>query len=213
MGMVTLVQEHEQTSDENQYLKNRNQINNGSIEDRDNKNCRGETVHSSVDTAISVVRNGSLAGSSTQCSNIEDDSEDDETDIDEGDWVPDLPIPTVFQQEVITTDGNVVLPNADVPNFGDVRVKNSTNVHLGNRTFYKGPVTIKQFVYTNPTSIQESDTAKSDNIQTSNANTSDLSTAKENSFANSILSQHPDLDNGNFFSVCISSSYCLFRFL
>lgn len=214
MGMVT-VQEHEQTSNENQYLKNRNQINNASIEDRDNKNCRGEIVHSSIDTAISVVGNGSLAGSSTQCSNIEDDSEDDETDIDEGDWVPDLPIPTVFQhQEVITTDGNVVLPNADVPNFGDVRVKNSTNVHLGNKTFYKGPVTIKQFVYTNPTSIQESDTVQSYNVQISNANTFDLSTAKENSSKNnSSLSQHPNLDNGNFLSVCIFSRYCLFRFL
>ncbi|KAK9302106.1 hypothetical protein QLX08_005824 [Tetragonisca angustula] len=196
MGMVTLVQEHEQTSNENQYLKNRNQINNASIEDRDNKNCC-EIVHSSVDTAISVAGNGSLAGSSTQCSNIEDDSEDDETDIDEGDWVPDLPVPTVFHhQEVITTDGNVVLPNADVSNFGDVRVKNSTNVHLGNKTFYKGPVTIKQFVYTNPTSTQESDTVQSDNVQTSNANTFDLSTAKGNSSKNnSILSQRPNLDN------------------
>ncbi|XP_043527024.1 peptidoglycan-recognition protein LC-like isoform X2 [Frieseomelitta varia] len=195
MGMVTLVQEHEQTTNENQYLKNRNQINNASIEDRDNKYCR-EIVHSSVDTAISVAENGSLAGSSTQCSNIEDDSEDDETDIDEGDWVPDLSVPTVFQhQEIITTDGNVVLPNADVPNFGDVRVKNSTNVHLGNKTFYKGPVTIKQFVYTNPTSIQESDTVQSDNVQTSNANTFDLSTVKGNSSKNnSILSQRPNLN-------------------
>ncbi|KAF3420698.1 hypothetical protein E2986_01331 [Frieseomelitta varia] len=196
MGMVTLVQEHEQTTNENQYLKNRNQINNASIEDRDNKYCR-EIVHSSVDTAISVAENGSLAGSSTQCSNIEDDSEDDETDIDEGDWVPDLSVPTVFQhQEIITTDGNVVLPNADVPNFGDVRVKNSTNVHLGNKTFYKGPVTIKQFVYTNPTSIQESDTVQSDNVQTSNANTFDLSTVKGNSSKNnSILSQRPNLND------------------
>nr|QCQ73737.1 peptidoglycan recognition protein [Bombus impetuosus] len=192
--MVTLVQQHRQT-DENQYLKDSNQISNASIENRDNENCGGEIVHSSVDTVVSVTGNGSLAGSSTQCSNIEDDSEDDETDIDEGDWVPDLPVPAVFKQhqEVTTVDGNVVLPNADVSNFGDVRVKNSSNVHLGNKTFYKGPVTIKQFVYTNPTSIQEPNTAKSDNVQASNANSSDLSTTKGASTA--ILSQNPDLRN------------------
>lgn len=196
VGMVTLVQQHRQT-DENQYLKDSNQISNASIENRDNENCGG--VHSSVDTVVSVAENGSLAGSSTQCSNIEDDSEDDETDIDEGDWVPDLPVQAVFKQhqEVTTVDGNVVLPNADVSNFGDVRVKNSSNVHLGNKTFYKGPVTIKQFVYTNPTSIQEPNTAKSDNVQASNANTSDLSTTKGAS--TTILSQNPDLRNGNFF--------------
>lgn len=196
--MVTLVQQHRQT-DENQYLKDSNQISNASIENRDNENCGGEIVHSSVDTVVSAAGNGSLAGSSTQCSNIEDDSEDDETDIDEGDWVPDLPVPAVFKQhqEVTTVDGNVVLPNADVSNFGDVRVKNSSNVHLGNKTFYKGPVTIKQFVYTNPTSIQEPNTAKSDNVQASNANTSDLSTTKGAS--TTILSQNPDLRNGNFF--------------
>ena len=92
-----------------------------------------------------------------------------------------------------------MLPNADISNFGNVRVKNSTNVHLGNKTFYKGPVTIKQFVYTNPTSIQDLDTVKNDIIG-SNTNTSDLSTAKgDSTVKNSILSQNPDLGNNIFF--------------
>ncbi|KAJ8687423.1 hypothetical protein QAD02_023217 [Eretmocerus hayati] len=43
----------------------------------------------------------------------------------------------------------LVLPSDEPTNFGDVSVSNSNNVHLGNRTFYKGPVTIKQFVYSN----------------------------------------------------------------
>ena len=34
------------------------------------------------------------------------------------------------------------------PSFGNIVVKSSTDVHFGNKTFYNGPVTIKQFVYT-----------------------------------------------------------------
>ncbi|XP_014204912.1 peptidoglycan-recognition protein LE-like isoform X2 [Copidosoma floridanum] len=45
----------------------------------------------------------------------------------------------------------VALPSVEPPNFGNVKVENSTNVHLGNRTFYKGPVTIKQVVYASNT--------------------------------------------------------------
>lgn len=194
--MVISVKQHQRTlSDENQ-----DKISNISIEDHNIENYRSEIVHSVKDSAVSITENDSIADSSTQCSNVEDDN-DNETDIEEEDWIPDLPVPTGFQQhqEVTTADGNIVLPNADISNFGNVRVKNSTNVHLGNKTFYKGPVTIKQFVYTNPTSIQDLDTVKSDVIG-SDINTSDLSTAKGNSTAkNSILSQNPDLGNNIFF--------------
>lgn len=194
--MVTSVQQHQRTlSDENQ-----DKISNISIEDCNIENCRSEIVHSVKDSAVSVIENDSIADSSTQCSNVEDDN-DNETDIEEGDWIPDLPVP-VFQQhqEMTTADGNVMLPNADISNFGNVHVKNSTNVHLGNKTFYKGPVTIKQFVYTNPTSIQDFDTVKSDNVIGSDTNTSNLSIAKGDSTAkNSILSQNPDLGNDIFF--------------
>jgi len=34
------------------------------------------------------------------------------------------------------------------PNFGNIVVNSSSDVHFGNKTFYNGPVTIKQFVYT-----------------------------------------------------------------
>ncbi|OAD55505.1 Peptidoglycan-recognition protein LE, partial [Eufriesea mexicana] len=196
-GMVT-VQQHQQTiPDGNQFLKDQDQISNITNVDRDTENC-ADIVNSAKNSAVSVTENGSLTDSSTQCSNIEDDDEENETDIEEGDWVPDLPVPVVFQQhqQVTTADGNVVLPNADVSNFGDVRVKNSANVHLGNKTFYKGPVTIKQFVYTNTASIPESDTVESDNVRASDVHISDLSTIKEDSTANSsILSKNPDLDN------------------
>ncbi|KAG5870410.1 hypothetical protein JTB14_038159 [Gonioctena quinquepunctata] len=46
--------------------------------------------------------------------------------------------------------GTIVVPGQiDIPNFGSVSVVNSNDVHFGNKTVYKGPVTIKQFVYPN----------------------------------------------------------------
>lgn len=33
--------------------------------------------------------------------------------------------------------------------YGNIVVKNSQDVHFGNKTFYQGPVTIKQFLYNN----------------------------------------------------------------
>ncbi|XP_029039724.2 peptidoglycan-recognition protein LA-like isoform X1 [Osmia bicornis bicornis] len=200
MGMVTLVQQHQETApDENRYQKDQDQVINIPTENRDSDDCREEIAHPLKDTAVVVAGNGSLAGSSTQCSDVEEEDDEDETDTDEREWIPDLPVPTVYQQhqQVSTADGNVVLPNAEASNFGDVRVKNSSNVHLGNKTFYKGPVTIKQFVYTNPVSVQENGNVKDDNEQTYDANSSASSAAnnKEDSTANSsILSQSRNID-------------------
>ncbi|EFA01280.1 Peptidoglycan-recognition protein LE-like Protein [Tribolium castaneum] len=49
-------------------------------------------------------------------------------------------------------DGAVVLHEDDrpeVPSFGNISVMNSNDIHFGNKTFYQGPVTIKQFLYAN----------------------------------------------------------------
>lgn len=81
--------------------------------------------------------------SSTQYSDV-DSLDGDES----GSWSNDLNIPTALQQHF---DNGVALPISEVPSFGDVCVKNSANVHFGNKTFYNGPVTIKQIVYANPT--------------------------------------------------------------
>ena len=197
MGMVTLVQRRQIIPvGGNRCQKDQDQAYGDiAIENHDIENCRGEIAGALKETAVTVAGNVSLAGSSTQCSDVEDDEE--ETDIEEGEWIPELPVPAVLQhhQQVATADGNVVLPHADTSNFGDVRVKNSANVHLGNKTFFKGPVTIKQFVYTNPTSIQEYDTVKSDGGQASDANASDLSAAKGDLPGNPPnLYQNTDLD-------------------
>lgn len=40
------------------------------------------------------------------------------------------------------------------PKFGNICVSNSSEVHFGNKTFYQGPVTIKQFVYANNSALE-----------------------------------------------------------
>ncbi|XP_047359704.1 peptidoglycan-recognition protein LE-like isoform X2 [Vespa velutina] len=133
----------------------------------------------------------------------EEEEDDDDTDLEEGEegWETDLPVSTIVQhhqQQVAVPNGNIILPNADPSTFGDICVKNSTNVHLGNKTFYKGPVTIKQFVYTNPTSVQgQETTTEYDGARASDANASDLSSSKTDHGLNRpILSQKNDYDRG-----------------
>ncbi|XP_043248225.1 peptidoglycan-recognition protein LA-like isoform X1 [Colletes gigas] len=198
--MVTLVQQHQQTvPDGNRYQKDQEQANcHIAIESHETVSNCGEIVHTPTDTAVVVAGNDNFVGSSTQCSDVEDEDEDDETDIEDGEWIIDLPVPTVFQQhQVATTNGNVALPHADASNFGDVCVKNSANVHLGNKIFYKDPVTIKQFIYTNPIAIKDCDTVTGNTSRVSNTNASDLSTANGDLSANAnrpILSQNPAVD-------------------
>lgn len=196
--MVTLVQHYQQsTPDANQHQQDQDPQSDIPVENGDSEDC-SKALKVAKNTAIDVFRNGSLAGSSTQCSDVENEEGDETeadgeegTEADEEEWIPDLPVPTVFQQEVISANGNLVLPNADTSNFGDVRVKNSTNVHLGNKTFYKGPVTIKQFVYTNP-AIQDLDEVKIDNTRSSDTSTTDYMNNGDSPTSNSTSSQNPD---------------------
>ncbi|KAL6434563.1 hypothetical protein ACFW04_006140 [Cataglyphis niger] len=184
--MVTLVQQQQQTSDDNHQYQNKEQDRaNGavvSVESHRVDKFRGEVSGSAKETAVVVPGNGSVGDSSTQCSDVDDDDEEEETEVEHG-WITNLPVSSTIieqHQAITTTNGDVVLPNADPSNFGDVCVKNSTNVHLGNKTFYKGPVTIKQFVYTNPAAIQE---ASKFEVSVSDANVSNLSTNKDDGVA------------------------------
>ncbi|KYN01812.1 PREDICTED: peptidoglycan-recognition protein LC-like [Cyphomyrmex costatus] len=196
MGMVTLVQQQQQTLDGNHQCQKDQDHVNGAVVSAENHavdRFHGEAAYSARETAVVAPGNGSVGDSSTQCSDVDDD-EEEETDVEEaGSWFTNLPVSsTIIQQHqaVATTNGDVVLPNADPSNFGDVCVKNSTNVHLGNKTFYKGPVTIKQFVYTNPIPIQ--DASKLDANCASDV--SDLSTNKDNGTANGpIFPQNTEL--------------------
>lgn len=210
MGMVTLVQQQQQTLDGNHQCQKEQDHVNGAVASTESHavdKYRGEAARSATETAVVAPGNGSAGDSSTQCSDVDDDDEEEETDVEEGGgdgdggWITNLPVSsTIVQQHqaVATTNGDVVLPNADPSNFGDVCVKNSTNVHLGNKTFYKGPVTIKQFVYTNPIAIQ--DVGKSEDSHASDVNISNLPTSKNDDGAannNSIFPQNTELNKGN----------------
>ncbi|KAJ8687421.1 hypothetical protein QAD02_023215 [Eretmocerus hayati] len=60
----------------------------------------------------------------------------------------------ITRQMRYTLDG-IQIPEPEATNFGSVRINDSSNVHLGNRTFYKGPVYVKQYIYANSTSIND----------------------------------------------------------
>ncbi|XP_067214581.1 peptidoglycan-recognition protein LE isoform X2 [Linepithema humile] len=195
-GMVTLVQQQQTSDDDHQCQKEQEHVSVVlPVENHTVDKYQGEVGRLASETVVVVPGNGSVGDSSTQCSDIDDDDDEEETDAEvSGGWLTNLPVPsTIVQQHqaVATANGDVVLPNADPSNFGDVCVKNSTNVHLGNKTFYKGPVTIKQFVYTNPTSIQDEGSCVSDaNVSDSSANKNDGTTDRP------VLSQNTELNKG-----------------
>ncbi|XP_014484296.1 PREDICTED: peptidoglycan-recognition protein LC-like [Dinoponera quadriceps] len=203
--MVTLVQQQQTPDDSHQYQRQEQERANGAVVSVEDHAVvfhgeEEEVARKAKETALVVPGNDSVGGSSTQCSDIddddvEDDEDEEETDVEEGGWVANLPAAIVQQhQAVATANGDVVLPNADPSNFGDVCVKNSSNVHLGNKTFYKGPVTIKQFVYTNPISVQDASKLEAAS-PASDANVSDLSANKVDVGANRpILQNNTELD-------------------
>ncbi|XP_071564591.1 modular serine protease-like isoform X2 [Temnothorax nylanderi] len=152
---------------------------------------RGEAGCSTKEIAV-VAPDDSDGDSSTQCSDvINDGNEEEETDVEEsgaGGWIMNPPVSTIVQQHQAfdTTNGYIALPNPDSSNFSDVRVKDSSNVHLGNEVNYNGPVTIhvNHVVYTNPTPNQ--DAIELDVICPSD-NISDLSTNKDNGAPNGCI--------------------------
>ncbi|XP_043477831.1 peptidoglycan-recognition protein LC-like [Leptopilina heterotoma] len=111
---------------------------------------------------------------STSSSDVEEDLEEDVL-RDRG-WVSE--IPSAPQNCEIGTANGIPLPSVEAPCFGDVCVKNSNNVHLGSKTFYKGPVTIKQFVYSNSEYKKDDeleDSEKRDSVRSQNiSQTSDV---------------------------------------
>ncbi|XP_071564588.1 uncharacterized protein [Temnothorax nylanderi] len=185
MDTVALVQQQQQALDGDHQGKREQDHVNGTVASAESHavdRFSGETERSARETAVVAPGNGSIGVSSTQCSDADDDDEEEETDVEEGGWITNLPVSsTIVRQQpaFAITSGDVVLPNADQPTFGDVRVKNSTNVHLVNQTCYNGPVTLKQFVYTNPTPNQDASSASD--------NTSDLLTSKDNGAPNGCI--------------------------
>ncbi|XP_024880025.1 uncharacterized protein LOC112459893, partial [Temnothorax curvispinosus] len=202
--IATLVQQQHQTLDGNHHQGQKEQDNvNGTIESAEGHavdRFRGEAQCSVKEIAVVAPDNDSVRDSSTQCSDvIDDDNEEEETDVEEsgaGGWIMNPPVSTIVQQHQAFDTGNgyIALPNSDSSNFGDVRVKDSSNVHLGNEVNYHGPVTIhvNQFVNTNPTPNQ--DAIELDVINASD-NIADSSTSQDNEIPNaSIFPQNTELN-------------------
>ncbi|XP_071640057.1 uncharacterized protein [Temnothorax longispinosus] len=202
---ATLVQQQHQTLDGNHHQGQKKQDNvNGTIESAEGHavdRFRGEAQCLVKEIAVVASDNDSVRDSSTQCSDVIDDhNEEEETDVEEsgaGGWIMNPPVSTIVQQHQAFDTGNgyIALPNSDSSNFGDVRVKDSSNVHLGNEVNYHGPVTIhvnQQFVYTNPTPNQ--DAIELDVINASD-NIADSSTSQDNEIPNaSIFPQNTELN-------------------
>ncbi|KAK0073798.1 hypothetical protein PV326_013052 [Microctonus aethiopoides] len=119
------------------------------------------TVRSNIDDNYSAhcssVDDGSI--NNTEIFEIEDNIEDETENEDEmeGEIIPNrLKWMEKIQHE---TPNGQILPSLDNTNYGEVCVTNSTNVRVGNTMLYKGPVTIKQFVYTNSDSTKQSSDA------------------------------------------------------
>ncbi|XP_031358997.1 peptidoglycan-recognition protein LC-like isoform X2 [Photinus pyralis] len=67
-------------------------------------------------------------------------------------------------QVILAEDGQ-----QDQPNFGNIAVTNSTDIHFGNKTYYQGPVTIKQVLYANSkNSDSDGETAVNSNFASDN---------------------------------------------
>ncbi|XP_034938710.1 uncharacterized protein [Chelonus insularis] len=112
----------------------------------------------------------------------EEMNDEDEEDIAEsenvitqmGGWTNGMPMNKVIHE---TVTGHV-LPSLDSSNFGEVNIKKSKNVRVGNTTLYKGPVTIKQFVYTNSNPTQEN-SVNTINERISDVNPNDVPIVKD----------------------------------
>lgn len=96
--------------------------------------------------------------SSTERHNDKDRDNDRDSDSDEQSSGGDTCSVTSETQKENNNDGALVLRGEDVSDlttatrgttFGTVAVTNSTDVHFGNKTYYQGPVTIKQILYAN----------------------------------------------------------------
>lgn len=68
-----------------------------------------------------------------------------------GSWSNEEGLPVSLHDD---SSDDVVAPVlvSDVPTVGDVCVKDSPNVHFGQKTFYNGPVTVEKIVCPNPNS-------------------------------------------------------------
>lgn len=83
--------------------------------------------------------------------------------------------PNLCQSSILCTNNDIK------PNIGSIAVQNSSDITFGNKTFYQGPVTIKQFVY-DKNKWKETDPPDNDNLGYINSSTGKLSRKQKGKF-------------------------------
>lgn len=80
-----------------------------------------------------------------------------EEDVDYGSKLEQLELSNPLDSSHV--EGAVVLQRAEqgetCPTFGNICISNGSDIHFGNKTFYQGPVTIKQFVLTDAEKLKK----------------------------------------------------------
>lgn len=77
---------------------------------------------------------------------------------------------------------SILCANNDIkPNIGSIAVQNSSDITFGNKTFYQGPVTIKQF-FTDKNKWKETDLPENDNLGYVNNSTDKISRMQNGKF-------------------------------
>lgn len=132
--------------------------------DIDNQTCKNQN-HKSTENQNIPNRQRSPTQNSIDSNNISivtlDENEDDSSVIDSDSDAEEIANCTDDRYKsssgIVLVNKNIEPPNLcqssvlcannDKPNIGSIAVQNSSDITFGNKTFYQGPVTIKQFVY------------------------------------------------------------------
>lgn len=134
--------------------------------DIDDQTCKNQNQnHISTENQSIPNRQRSPTQNSIDSNNISivtlDENEDDSSVIDSDSDAEEIPncIDNQYKASsgIVLVNKNIEPPNLcqssvlcandDKPNIGSIAVQNSSDITFGNKTFYQGPVTIKQFVY------------------------------------------------------------------
>ncbi|XP_055315740.1 peptidoglycan-recognition protein LC-like [Sitodiplosis mosellana] len=147
---------------------------------------RSPTTNSIGSNNISIV---TLDENDNDSSVVDSDSDVDEVINCNNDNEYRSPNGIVLVNQNIDNQSSILCTNNDVkPNIGSIAVQNSSDITFGNKTFYQGPVTIKQFVY-DKNKWKEAEQSENDNLGYVNSSTDNLS-RKEKDFP--VTKDHPD---------------------
>lgn len=158
----------------------------------DHKNTKQPANNISIENENSSSRHRSPTTNSNDSNNISivtlDENDDDSSVVDSDSDFEEIPNQKIDR---ITSPSGIVLVNKNIepPNLcqssvlcgnsdakshiGSIAVQNSSDITFGNKTFYQGPVTIKQFVY-DKNKWKENETHAKDNLGFVNGSSENL---------------------------------------